>query len=149
MASSLLENISSVLPSHQVPLCEGPLDSAEVLTALKGVSKNKSPGSDGLPAEFYLQFWNVLGSDLTEVLNEAYSTGFLSPSQRRGLISLIYKKGDRLNCKNWRPITLLNADYKLRARTLVGRLLKVLHHVIALIRLAGCPAATSVRMSPF
>ena len=107
VASPLLENITSVLPSHQVPSCEGLLDSSEVLTALKGMYKNKSPGSDGLPAEFYLQFWDSLGSDLTEVLNEAYRTGSLTPSQRRGLISLIYKKGDRLNCKNWRPITLL------------------------------------------
>ena len=92
VASSLLENITAVLPSLQVPLCEGPLDPSEVLAALKGMSKNKSPGSDGLPAEFYLQFWEVLGSDLTEVLNEAYRLGSLSSSQRSGLISLIFKK---------------------------------------------------------
>ena len=52
-------------------------------------------------------------------------------SQRAALISLIYKKGDRLDHKNWRPISLLNVDYKLCARTLAGRLLKVIHHVVA------------------
>ena len=132
LASSLLENITSVLPPHQVSLCEGLLHSSEVLAALKGMSENKSRGSDGLPAEFYLRFWDVLHSDLTEVLNEAYRSGSLSLSQRSGLISLIYKKGDHFSCKNWRPITLMNVDYKLCARTLAGRLLRVLHFVVAL-----------------
>ena len=139
VASSLLGNITSVLPPHQAAFCDGPLDSTEVLVALKGMSRNKSPGSDGLPAEFYLKFWDVLGSDLTEVLNEAYRSGSLSLSQRSGLISLIYKKGDRLNCKNWRPITLLNVDYKLCARALAGRLLKVLHVVVAFDQTCGVP----------
>ena len=47
------------------------------------------------------------------------------------MISLIFKKGERTEHKNWRPISLLNADYKICARALAGRLLKVLHHVIA------------------
>ena len=84
------------------------------------------------PAEFYLRFWDVLRSDLTEVLKEAYRSGSLSLSQRSGLISLVYKKGDHFSCKNWCPITLLNVDYKLCARTLAGRLLRVLHFVVAL-----------------
>ena len=145
MASSLLENITSLLPPHQVPLCEGLLDSSEVLAALKGMSKNKSPGSDGLPAEFYLRFWDVLGSDLTEVLNEAYRSALLSLSQRSGLISLIYKKGDHFSCKNWRPITLLNVDYKLCACTLAGRLLKVCILLLLRIRPPVSLVAISAR----
>ena len=33
--------------------------------------------------------------------------------------------------RNWRAISLLNIDYKVCARALVGRLLKVLHHVVS------------------
>ena len=65
--------------------------------------------------------------------------GFLPFSQQGALISLIFKKGDRLLHKNWQPISLLNVDYKLSARALAGRLLKVIHLVVAPDQTPGVP----------
>jgi len=149
IAACLLDKLDSFLSPEQLALCDGPLSVAEVLTALNGMSKNKTPGSDGLPAEFYIKFWHIIGSDLTEVFNKAYNLDSLSETQKLGLITLIYKKGDRLSCKNWRPITLLNVDYKLCARTLAGRLLKVLQFVVAPVKPVECPVASSKKMLPF
>ncbi|KAK3731796.1 hypothetical protein QZH41_007617 [Actinostola sp. cb2023] len=95
------------------------------------MSRNKTPGSDGLPREFYLTFWDVLSADLVEVLNFPHSCGSLSTSQRRGFISLVPKKGDLRLRKNWRPITLLNVDYKIASRTISARLLRVLHLIVS------------------
>ena len=80
--------------------------------------------------EFFVAFWDVLGADLVETLNASFVAGFLPFSLRGALITLIFKKGDPLDHKNWRPISLLNVDYKMCARTLAGCLLKVLHRVI-------------------
>ena len=80
--------------------------------------------------EFYIRFWEVLGQDLVDVVNTCYASGSLSLSQR-GIISLVFKRGDRLDARNWRPITLLNADYKLASWVLAGRLLKVIHVVVS------------------
>lgn len=128
--ADLLSHLSSSLSVEQASDCEGYLTVSEVHAALNGMARGKSPGSDGLPMEFYTTFWDILGPDLVEVLNASLDLGCLSSSQRVALISLIYKKGDRLLHKNWRPISLLNVDYKLCARALAGRLLKVLQHVI-------------------
>ena len=124
IANSLLSNVSSTLPSTQADLCDGPLSFDECFAALNGMASGKSPGSDGLPMEFYVKFWPILGTDLVNVLNSCYLSGVMSLTQRRGLISLIFKKGDR-------PITLLNVDYKLAARVVAGRLLKVIHLILA------------------
>jgi len=124
IANSLLSNVSSTLPSTQADLCDGPLSFDECFAALNGMASGKSPGSDGLPMEFYVKFWPILGTDLVNVLNSCYLSGVMSLTQRRGLISLIFKKGDR-------PITLLNVDYKLAARVVAGRLLKVIHLIVA------------------
>ena len=109
---SLLSNMCSTLTSEQSSLCDGLVSVGECSTALLGVAKRKAPGSDGLPMEFYVKFWDVLGADLVCVLNSCYRDRCLSLSQRSGVISLSFKKGDRLDICNWRPIYLLNVDYK-------------------------------------
>ena len=73
----LLQNLSSSLSPDQSQLCDGYLTVDEVLVALKGLAIGKSPGSDGLPIDFYLTFWDLLGSDLVEVLNASFDAGLL------------------------------------------------------------------------
>ena len=136
---SLLNNVESSLPSDQSESCEGLLTVEECLEALTGMARRKAPGLDGLPAEFYLKFWSVLGQDLVQVLNSCYRAGSLTLSQRRGVISLPFKKGDRLDMRNWRPISLLNVDYKLAARAVAARLLKVINLIVAKDQTCGVP----------
>lgn len=136
---SLLSNICSTLTPEQASCCNGLLSVGECWSALLGMAKRKAPGSDGLPMEFYVKFWDVLGEDLVCVLNSCYLDGCLSLSQRSGVISLSFKKGDRLDIRNWRPISLLNVDYKLASRVIAGRLLKVIHLVVEKDQTCGVP----------
>ena len=73
------------------------------------------------------------------MLISCHMSSVMSLTQRRSLISLIFKKGDRLDPRNWRPITLLNVDYKLAARVVAGRLLKVIHLIVAKDQTYGVP----------
>ena len=51
---------------------------------------------------------------------------------RAGILSLIYKKkGDRRVLKNYRPISLLQVDYKILARIMANRFKKVLPKIIS------------------
>ena len=55
----------------------------------------------------------------------ALKEGSLSINQKLGIISLIPKKDKKKNyLKNWRPISLLNNDYKIAAKAIALRLEK-------------------------
>ena len=77
---SLLSNICSTLTPEQASSCDGLLTASECRSALLGMAKRKAPGSDGLPMEFYVKFWDVLGEDLVCVLNSCYCDGCMSLS---------------------------------------------------------------------
>ena len=137
--AELLSNISSVLPFPSSEVCEGLLSREECFAALQGMACGKAPGCDGLPMKSYLNFWHVLALDLVCVLNSAFRLGSLSRSQRRGIITSSFKKGDRVDPKNWRPISLLNVDYKIASRSIAARLLKVIHLVVDKDQSCGVP----------
>ena len=91
------------------------------------MEKGKSPGCDGFPAEFYQVFWIDIADLYVNAINKAYREGILSITQRRGIISLLPKgRKSPLLLKNWRPITLLNCDYKIAAKAIAFRVKNVL-----------------------
>ena len=64
-------------------------------------------------------------------LNHAYETGQLSITQKRGVIKLIPKKdAEPYYIKNWRPLTLLNCDYKIATKAIANRLKNVIRNLI-------------------
>ena len=66
-----------------------------------------------------------------EALNETLCRGELSSSQKQAVIILFSKDGkDPLLTKNYRPISLLNVDYKILAKALSIRIKKVLNEII-------------------
>lgn len=110
---------------------DAPMSIPELQTALDKLHPNKCPGSDGLPVEFYRQFWAQLAPYLLESLQYSFIEGELSIEQKRGIITLIPKKDtDRRKLENWRPITLLNVDYKIVTKVIALRLQKVLPVII-------------------
>ena len=83
----------------------------ELYQTLKKFKKNKSPGLDGLTAEFYLEFWESLKVKLMEVYDESYAKGILPESLTTGVIVLLEKKGkDKTELSKWSPITLLGVE---------------------------------------
>ena len=95
----------------------------ELKDALTSFADNKSPGEDGFTKEFYEAFFDLLWKDLLNSYNDAFNKGSLSVSQKRGTITLIPKGDENLSdLKNWRPISLLNIDYKILSKVLAKRM---------------------------
>lgn len=71
-----------------------------------------------------------MSTDLLQVLNESLANGQLPLSCRRAALTLLPKKGDLNDIKNWRPVSLLCTNYKLLSTVLANRLSEDLSHVI-------------------
>lgn len=60
--------------------------------SLQSLKNGKAPGIDGLPVDFYKAYWDFLGDDLLEVLNNSLNGGQLPQSSRRAVLTLLPKK---------------------------------------------------------
>lgn len=95
----------------------------ELGNALKQMENDKTPGSDGLTAGFYKVFWDLLKTPYHNALLQSLKNQSLYVSATTGLITLIPKKDrDLFELNNWRPITLLNVDYKIFTKALALRM---------------------------
>ena len=111
------------LSSNQTESISGSVTNQERLTALLKMSNNKSSGSDGFNVEFYKIFWNDLHDLLLQCFQFSYDAGVLTDKQREGIIISIPKRNkDPLLSSSYRPITLLNIDYKLIATVINSRM---------------------------
>ena len=129
-SNAFIDNLPKLSQEEQ-DMCEGLITGTECSKALKQMKNGKSPGCDGFTVEFYKMFWKSIKPLFIESVNSAYESGKLSFDQRRGIITLIPKKGKkRILLKNWRPISLLNIDYKILTKCLAHRLHSVLPSII-------------------
>ena len=121
------------VPDDKRDELKGELTLEECKKALKSLRNGKSPGDDGFTVEFYMFicFFDLIGQDFLDSVNAAYADNELSISQRRGVITLIPKEDtDLKELGNWRPITLLNVDYKIASKAIASRIESVLPLII-------------------
>ena len=126
----LFSYVNSRLSDSKQASCEGPLSLAEASEALHLSNRNKSPGPDGLMVEFYTFFWNELGETLVDIFNQSLACGDLPNSMKASVTRLVHKRDDKRDLKNWRPISLLNVDYKICSKVVSLRLANVLGSII-------------------
>lgn len=112
--------------------CEGLITDIEATDSLNDMKTGSAPGSDGLTTEFYKFFWLDIKTKLLDSFQYSFEVGHMSHSQKRGIITLIHKgKGlSRDKLANWRPITLLNTDYKILAKIMAKRLNQVIDKLV-------------------
>ncbi|CAG4934862.1 unnamed protein product [Colias eurytheme] len=85
----------------------------EVITALKNLKIEKSPGPDNITNDTLRIASKELAKPLTNLFNLVLKTGETPTQWSESNIILIYKKGDSKDIANYRPISLLPCVYKL------------------------------------
>ncbi|KAJ1193110.1 hypothetical protein NDU88_002415 [Pleurodeles waltl] len=129
---SFLNGISKTLSTEEREGLNAPFTLEELHLAATTSKRGKTPRSDGLPVELYVELWDLIGGpDLLDLYEDVVSKGSMPQSLHEGMIKLLYKqKGEKEDLKNWRPISLLNVDYKLLANAMANRLKKVIEKIV-------------------
>ena len=70
--------------------------------------------TDGISAKFVKMSANVITCHLANIINNDLSLNKYSKHAKTATVRPIFKKDDRTNIKNYRPVSLLNVSPKLR-----------------------------------
>lgn len=132
--NSFIGNISHpILSEADKQFLEATITVEECESALKELNFDSSPGEDGLTPAFYVHFWEYLSKPFYESLIESIQNRKLTVTQRRALISLLYKGKDYdiQEIPSWRPISLTNTDYKIYSKVLATRVQTIIKSIIS------------------
>lgn len=92
----MINGIDNHIDINDKEWCDAPLSVEEVEQAINGLNRNKSPGSDGLPSEFYVAFKEQIAPLLLQLFNSIELRQITPASLTKGIITLVFKnKGDR------------------------------------------------------
>ena len=89
---------------------------------IKYLKRECIPGYDGTTTEFYQVYSSLMKEEFVNVINKMNKEGKMCNSQSMGTITLLYKNGNSNDITNWRPITLLNTDYKILEKIFADRI---------------------------
>ncbi len=87
----------------------------EIWSTLKKYKRRTSPGPDEIPMELFKEMDNDCLQEIADLLNQWWNEEDIPEETLRARVVLIYKKGDAGTYENYRPISLLNANYKIYA----------------------------------
>ena len=124
-------NVKDKLTMQEKETLERQPELTEIENAMNRIKENKSPGLDGIPIELYRTFWHILKIPYMNMIQECAVKGMLPYTTRTSVLSLIYKKGDRKELKNYRPLSLSNTDYKIIANVMSDRLNRIMSKLVS------------------
>ena len=128
---TLINTIEKKLPQSAKEQIDSPITTQELREALFHMEKNKAPGIDGLPVEFYQMFWEDLQPYIHQLATYIYEDKQdIAITHKHAIQVLVPKSGNLEDLENWRPISLICADYKIIAKTLANRLTRQLPHIM-------------------
>ena len=96
----------------------------EIHQVVFGMKRNKSPGPDGFPDDFYQDLWEVVKWDL-QALVDCFAKGEINIAiLNNDIITLVPKTNDAKQTQKFIPICLLNFSFKIITKVLMNRLAK-------------------------
>ncbi|MEW8545044.1 MAG: reverse transcriptase family protein [Candidatus Thiodiazotropha sp.] len=107
---------------YDTSLLDEPITCSEVIKAISKLKRNKSPGSDLLPPELFIDTADLLSDVLCKLFNYIFENNLYPDSWTHGICVPVPKKGDLSDVNNYRGITLTSIFSKIYSHILDNRL---------------------------
>uniref|UniRef100_A0A8C5WHK1 Reverse transcriptase domain-containing protein n=1 Tax=Leptobrachium leishanense TaxID=445787 RepID=A0A8C5WHK1_9ANUR len=136
----LSANLRIRLQDGEAEQLDTPITAGEIAAALTSSKNGKSPGPDGLPAEYYREFRDLLIPHMVSTFNAITAETPFHPQTLCATIAVLPKPGkDPAECTSYRPISLLNSDIKILAHFLADILKQFLPGLVHLDQVGFIP----------
>jgi len=110
-------------PSFGLDALDLPFSEEEVWNTIKELPPDKAPGPDGFTGRFYKCCWAIIKSDVMAVVHALWAGNFRNFRKlNSAFITLIPKKTNAVQVKDFRPISLVHSVAKLVTKILANRL---------------------------
>ena len=103
----------------------------EVTQVLREMEGDKAPGPDGFTIAFFHICWSVVEKDVMDFFAHFHRHSRFERSMNASFITLIPKKYNAINIKDFHPISLVSSMYKLLSKVLANKLRVVLDKLIS------------------
>jgi hypothetical protein len=119
---AILRNYLRLFYEEEGSSIADPISLDEVQKNLKGFKCSKIPGPDAWTIEFFLAFFDLVGNELLEVVEESRRLGKVSGELNATFIALIPKSDKPDSFDGFRPIALCNLVYKIITKIIATRI---------------------------
>jgi len=99
----------------------------EIAFVISTFRNDKSPGPDNIGPKLLKYLLNDIVNPLVYIFNLSLTSGCFPQSLKAAKVIPLYKKGERSNPSNYRPISLLSIFDKLLEKLMYKRLYSFLH----------------------
>lgn len=109
-------------------ICD-PVTTIEIKEALFGIGKFKALGSDGMPAIFFQDCWQICKHDVQNLVFSSFEAAKIPQNLNETFIALVPKTDSPISINQIRPINLCNTLYKIISKILVNRIRPLLNDI--------------------
>ncbi|XP_060959435.1 uncharacterized protein LOC133030647 [Cannabis sativa] len=138
-----LESLDHLISDHLSPLEQAELEVTpsqdEIRKTLFAMGPMKAPGPDGMSVLFFKHYWNVVGKDFCDAVDDFFQTGNLHKGFNVTNVTLIPKLVNPKLVSQFRPISLCNVIYKVISKIIANRIKPVLPRLICPTQAAFVP----------
>ena len=98
----------SYLGSMQENMFLSPTIPDDIKVIIGNMKVNKVLGPNSIPTKILKDYKSEFSKPLSDMINTSFTTGLFPSALKVANIIPIHKKGDKLDCNNYRPISFLS-----------------------------------------